>query len=710
MKYLGSISDSKDLVNKGYVDDISEEVSELKSDFYKNVDEQFAFFKEINGTVQSGMWQNASFNPNEGFSKVFNVADTFKVKITRAVKAWYNIYTFTDDSDNPIKYQLATSTESSTDYIEYVPSGATKLFLSSGLSTDFADAIVNVYATTTDEVKSARGIYPTLDDRLNTFVKNNALSSLHFADGALNEFWYQNGNKNNGTPGQNLSKSFDVSGSKRIVLVAPKSIYRDLYDILDSEGNVLEKVYPSTNAEQTTYIIETPANAKTLVSSQTTENLSLVYAYVDSYSAVSDNTMEIKYLKNSKIDINTDTEVTGTNNTYWYQNKNKNTSSTTEVLSKSFDVSNYTQVKLRTYKSAYRNWYTFLDETGTILEYGISSSDVDIDEYTLTVPDGAVVLNTSQPSGKLQYEKCYGYTSQIDANKDNIDKLMPQKGKRIFWYGTSIPAAGFFGTSNPNGYPYRVAKKLGASCINLAVGSSCAHYKYADRVSESNPYGFGTNFEAASRCLSNSLTEMQWIIDNWDNGTFTRNLPQAMTAELEYQIKQCSYENRIDYYLDYEDRWADFWVFDHGHNDDMSHENEYNSANPFNLQTFRGAMNFLINRILSVNPKAKILMIGEYENQRSPEISENQEIVADDWGIPLMPLWNYLGWSQKVINTKGGWVNGYWDTDAYPSGHDITMLNAGLCDGIHPSSDLSNKTLEYEAVHIAEWMRGYINW
>lgn len=54
-----------------------------------------------------------------------------------------------------------------------------------------------------------------------------------------------------------------------------------------------------------------------------------------------------------------------------------------------------------------------------------------------------------------------------------------------------------------------IADMLGADIYNEAIGSSCLHCKRPDRIdTENNPYGFIGNFEAASRCLTNSLTEM----------------------------------------------------------------------------------------------------------------------------------------------------------------------------------------------------------
>lgn len=388
---------------------------------------------------------------------------------------------------------------------------------------------------------------------------------------------------------------------------------------------------------------------------------------------------------------------------YWYQYANKITDDP-GYRSILYDVSGYKKVRLVTYYDSYVNYATFLDANNNVLQFSYKNTIVDeFVVFDFVVPDGAITLVSSGVPWKTGNNACYGLAS-------SAKEPLPLNKKKINWYGTSIPAGGYFGTTNPNGYPYQVAQKLGATCNNLAIGSSCVHYRFTDRVSANNPYGFGDNFEAASRCLTNSVEMMNWIIENYNSGVFTRNVPSTMDDLLKWRIRQGSYENRISYYLADPSRLPDIWVFDHGHNDYMGAESLYSEADPFNTFTFHGGMNFLFNLILSAYPHQKIVMIGEYENQHSPLIAQNQEIVANDWSVPLMPLWEYLGWSQKVVNTKGGWVDGYWQDNAYPNGHNITLLDAALCDGIHPHSDLSGKALNYVAYHVAGWLKNYTDW
>lgn len=131
----------------------------------------------------------------------------------------------------------------------------------------------------------------------------------------------------------------------------------------------------------------------------------------------------------------------------------------------------------------------------------------------------------------------------------------------------------------------------------------------------------------------------------------------------------------------------------------------FDHAYHYDTFTFQGAMGFILNHIKKFDPKARFAMIGEYENEKSPRISEYQLKVANDWDIPIMQSWDLYGWSQNEILTTGGWTaDGLWNPKAYPSGHYMKELNIALCDGIHPHSDTSNLTLRYMAKHIAAFM------
>ena len=71
---------------------------------------------------------------------------------------------------------------------------------------------------------------------------------------------------------------------------------------------------------------------------------------------------------------------------------------------------------------------------------------------------------------------------------------------------------------------------------------------YKNRISERNPYGFVENFEGVSRCLTNTLDEMEWIIAHYnDTDVFTKNVPSTLSDEdkefISNKIELISYEN-----------------------------------------------------------------------------------------------------------------------------------------------------------------------
>ena len=332
-------------------------------------------------------------------------------------------------------------------------------------------------------------------------------------------------------------------------------------------------------------------------------------------------------------------------------------------------------------------------------------------DYEVTVPENVdlMVVNARSINENTEIEDI-GVKKRanklVDAVNYNFYIMQSSRlnsfwnNKKIIWYGTSIPAAGTFGYDSPDSYPKRIGELLGANVINEAVGSSSIYNRDKAAITEDNPIGFKTNLEQTSRCITNSPSDCQWIIDHWNDARWT-NRPGEMSDQLKADIFRCGYKEKVDPYLT-EDTKPDLWVFDHGHND--SYAGVYSEAAPYDVYSFRGGMNFLINRILTFDPHARIIMIGEYENQLRPQISKNQMIVANDWSIPIYKQWEIYGWSQKTIRTKDGWSKGVWTKNLYSSPEEIAMLDVWLADGIHPHSDKSGKTLDYMAQHIAKWL------
>ena len=425
-------------------------------------------------------------------------------------------------------------------------------------------------------------------------------------------------------------------------------------------------------------------------------------------------------------------------------------------------------------------------------------------ENTLTTESTAfcIVLQFANFTTDFTADMFAGYVPVVIAGdhvktaRDDVARSVNHwSGKTMVWLGTSIPAAGRYQVDNPISYPIIVGNMLNATVYNEAVGSSALHCKDPARISTANPYGFLANFEAVSRCITNSLTEMNWIIEHYnDSAVFTQNVPASLTDADKAFIRSCSWENKIGKYLTESD-FPDVWVIDHGHNDapteapdalytaksamtGTQHDGyygngiyyestassymEYDVSDLFkvwisgtfgtwydiydlydengnnigklqngdtestvdalevdvmnattlrvsnvntklstvsvseltypmyeNLYCYQGALDFIINKILTYNPKARILMIGEYENQKFPKVSENQEIAAQRWEFPLYKQWEKLGWSQQPILVNGEWKR---------------MLNIIIPDNLHPHTDTTGFALELMANNICGWL------
>ena len=284
----------------------------------------------------------------------------------------------------------------------------------------------------------------------------------------------------------------------------------------------------------------------------------------------------------------------------------------------------------------------------------------------------------------------------IDKQTNNL------KGKKIVWFGTSIPAGGYIGSDISRNYPAFIAEKYGCTVFNEAVGSSCAHCKEFNEISTANPYGFNKNYTLSSRCLTNTIEEMQWMIAHY-NDSFWTNKP-ALTDEYKTQMLSFSFANRLDKYLTAQ-TFPDLFVFDHGYNDYVSSSDNY-TGHEYEAFTLRGALNILFRRIYTFNPSAKILIIGNYKFQtRNGLVVEAQKETAKLWDIPMFNTWEYTGLSDAIVNTSKQWVQsgGVW-TQIDTTDHEETLNNVLLPDGVHPHSRPDNLIINRMADAIGNWL------
>lgn len=238
-------------------------------------------------------------------------------------------------------------------------------------------------------------------------------------------------------------------------------------------------------------------------------------------------------------------------------------------------------------------------------------------------------------------------------SSDTVQANMWQ-GKTMLWLGTSIPAGSDPSAGSGAAYPDIVAEQLGATVINKARGSSCV------RINSSQGDYKNMYYPHFLRSLSRMVSEVDDIVANWS--TIQPNIagaPSTLSADEIATMKAHSYENLLMPYLNGTNAMPDVFVIDHGHNDkrpkgadggydmyvDSSYENimtgkvavdtwmvangyanlktALNSdlskvgninqfASTLNRNTFKGAMNFIITLILRYNPRARIIIVSEY--------------------------------------------------------------------------------------------------
>ena len=228
-------------------------------------------------------------------------------------------------------------------------------------------------------------------------------------------------------------------------------------------------------------------------------------------------------------------------------------------------------------------------------------------------------------------------------------------GRNMLWLGTSIPAGRDpeAGEGTGSTYPALVRTLLGATGTNEARGASCV------RINSSTGEYTGMKFTHFLRALTRTQAECEDIITNWANYSGYYSAHETLTTGEIAALRSHSFEQILLPYLNGTEDMPDLFVIDHGHNDvnprgvdglsdlwieptpemiqsGILAEDTYMTANNYaNLKTalnndlsgitdkaafaaslnrncFKGAMNFLITVILTYNPYARIIIVGDY--------------------------------------------------------------------------------------------------
>lgn len=380
-----------------------------------------------------------------------------------------------------------------------------------------------------------------------------------------------------------------------------------------------------------------------------------------------------------------------------------------------------------------------------------NNTEAEVEVFARTLKKHLVIAPLE--SGYVLPYKDY-YIPKYDSDEMNDEtksKLNQNKwyGKKIWWCGTSIPegqdtAIG----SEGNGltYPGLVGKLLGATVINKSLGSSMcrANVRTGNYV---NALSHNLIFS-----LSQTAEEKQYLIDNWSTIRQVLNDPNTYESlsSISSNVIGASFESRLMPYLDGTYDMPDLFVFDHGHNDwktfytmpdgttpdtelkpttdnisgNILAEDTYMTANSnaklisffteisaipqskrnafiasVNRNCFIGAVNFLCTLILSKNPRARIVFIGNLDNWAKPQVQPAQDYLANSWEFPIIRMWEYTGFCDHYIpNTATFWS----DTGTT----DLTMKQIYCKDGVHPHSDTTGDTIPMYAHIIANALKG----
>lgn len=252
-----------------------------------------------------------------------------------------------------------------------------------------------------------------------------------------------------------------------------------------------------------------------------------------------------------------------------------------------------------------------VDTTGNILK-----------DYPLTIPKNGVQLWVQSNSPKVYISS--EIVSVIEYIQKNIDDLKNSEisitnqwtGKKIVWLGTSIPYGqgtdGF--ASAPTTYPMQIGKKLGATVVNVARPGMAIETT--------------ANFKRKSwGSLSLTIAELQ---SEGAETTPYQSYENAMLGQnADLYVFDCEPNNSNWDLTDLENFSVHNWAY----NDSSSFESHRNS--------YVGALLFLLDKLWTEKPSAKVVFISEYVGNNLDNRYQGLEAskaVAEKLRIPLIDV------------------------------------------------------------------------
>lgn len=250
-----------------------------------------------------------------------------------------------------------------------------------------------------------------------------------------------------------------------------------------------------------------------------------------------------------------------------------------------------------------------------------------------------------------------------------VGGLSQWAGKRIAWYGTSIPA----------GYPHQG---------NQAVWS------YANKAVEAVGATI-QNYGVPNGVIRESKSDGSSLGASRDSLSFLR-----LTSAVNYQKSMLALVGTASE--------PDLFVFDYGVNDadsDVSEFARFDPLDPCNsrkapdqtsiasrdTKTYIGAQNWVIDQLLKAKPNARVAFVTHFsrdafnEKSRWEKLIQVQTALGDYWGFPTCRVYEKTGW----INRDGN--------------NTVRTFNP---DGIHPASARNTQSVDIMALIAADFLKG----
>lgn len=303
--------------------------------------------------------------------------------------------------------------------------------------------------------------------------------------------------------------------------------------------------------------------------------------------------------------------------------------------------------------------FFFVNEDGYNFSKYEGEASANFSDIYIKVPSKAVkIIVNGKNDSNLSIKKLYYSVISIDESLDNkLAKINHLYGKKVVWLGTSVP----FGSNSSKSYASIASEKLGFNIVPAVVPGQAIHAKMVDGVLKPLTYG--------STVLSKGESSQGGIV-----------IPDSPVTPWVPGGSYNSYYRTWENIFTEENADADLWVFDVVPNNSNFETTDWEKFDKNNWiytdgssfeehrTTFIGAILFLMDKMYTLNPNARmVFVLGStfaYSSGKS-----NFELLSKQWNIPIIDVWSKINTSPKslnVIRSKDG-------TDNHPSdfGHEM---------------------------------------